>query len=180
MALVTALSVMPAQAADRVSSDGAEFPAETAALIAVTIAFFHEAERAATRSPSQKQPVIGLPQVVSPASLESPDLGLNALTNHGAVRHLTGYRINWYPMSRLLGSVDFMGTWNSNRDLVCGYVSWDLSKPNDPVLEGVKANYVDLSALRSASPEKVHKALLDANCAFGAVDANFAFFEPEN
>lgn len=178
MSLVAALAALPAQAADRTSSEALEFPAETAALIAVTTALFHEAERAAAGKQSTEQPVIGRPRILSPATLESPDLALNALTNHGAVRNLTGYRINWYPMSRLLGTVDFMGTWNSNRDLVCGYVSWDLSKSNDPVLESVQANYIDLNELDSASPEMVHKALLDANCAFGAVDANFAFFEP--
>lgn len=178
LATVTSVLALPALATDRVTPQTDEFQIETETLIAVTNAFFAAAERAAfeTRPPASQ--VIGRPEVISPASLQNSDPALQALTDHGAVQHLTGYRINWYPTSRLLGTVDYMGTWNNNRSLVCGYVSWDLSTPDAPVLEGVKANYLDLSTLASASPAQVHKALLEANCAFGAIDVNFAFFEP--
>ena len=176
--MALALATFPVSAADRISPATAEFPTETAALIAVTTAFFHAAERAALDSEAPKRPVIGLPEVVSPASVETTDPAFEMMTNHGAVQHLTGFRINWYPVSRLLGTVDFMGTWGNNRNLVCGYVSWDLSAPEAPTLENLDVTYVDLAELKSATPQKVHATLLEANCAFGAIDANFAFFEP--
>lgn len=180
LTIVALGAAVPVFAADRISSQAHEFPTETAVLIAVTMAFFNAAERAAAQQSEPSQPVIGLPSVLTPAKASPTDPALEALTDRGAVRHLTGYRINWYPVSRLLGSVDFMGTWNGNRNLVCGYVSWDLSEANAPVLEGIDVNYVDLDELASLKPAKVHEALLEANCAFGAVDANFSFFEPVN
>lgn len=176
VALAAAFSAAPLQA----SGSEQEFPTETAALIAATSAFFDAAERAAQKRDTPSQPVIGLPQIVSPASLQASDAAFEPLTNHGAVQHLTGYRINWYPVSRLLGTVDFMGTWGGNRNLVCGYISWDVTTPDAPVLESVTANYVDMDELASLSPSKAHEALLEANCAFGAVDVNFAFFDPIN
>ena len=175
---VAAISAGPTHASDQDSVELAEFQSETETIIAATIAFFEAAERAAQDRSTPTTPVIGLPQAVSPVSLKASDPALEILTDHGAVQHLTAYRINWYPLSRLLGTVDYMGTWNSNRNLVCGYLSWDLSDPEAPVLEDVKANYVDLAELASASPDQVHEALLEANCAFGAIDVNFAYFEP--
>lgn len=174
VAMAATLSGAPLLASDATQ----EFPTETAALIAATTAFFEAAERAAAKPETPSQPVIGLPQVVSPASLSDADPAFKELTNHGAVQHLTGYRINWYPVSRLLGTVDFMGTWDGNRNLVCGYVSWDVSTPDAPVLESVTANYIDMDDLASLSSGKAHEALLEANCAFGTVDVNFAFFDP--
>ncbi|MEO9825108.1 MAG: hypothetical protein ABJF50_11895 [Paracoccaceae bacterium] len=178
VAVVMAFAALPAFASDRVSPDTLEFPTETAALIAVTTAFFQAAENAATAPPVPNRTTIGLPQIVSPARVEASDPAFEMMTNHGAVQHLTGYRINWYPVSRLLGTVDFMGTWGKNRNLVCGYVSWDLSAPEAPMLENLDVTYVDLAELKSEKPHRVHAILLEANCAFGAVDANFAFFEP--
>ena len=99
------------------------------------------------------------------------------MTLHGPLRHLTGYRINWYPTERFLGSVDYMGTWDGNRNLVCGYLIWDLGDPANPVLESVTANYVELGTLLGATAAEVHETLLEANCAYGAIDENFAFFD---
>ena len=181
-ALFAAVSAAPAQAVDRVTSASAEFPTETAAVVAATSAFFDAAERAASgeRAP-QQQPVIGLPEVVSPARLgDQDDPRFEVLTREGPVQHLTGYRISWYPVDRFLGAVDFMGTWNNNRNLVCGYVTWDLSTSGTPQLDDVTANFVDLAELASFSPAEVHEALLEANCAYGAIDVNFAFFAPVN
>lgn len=180
VALAAALSAAPIQASDSDAMVQQEFPTETAALIAATTAFFDAAERATLDRKAPSQPVIGLPQIVSPASLQESDPAFEQLTNHGAVQHLTGYRINWYPVSRLLGTVDFMGTWGNNRNLVCGFVSWDVTTPDAPVLEGVTANYVDMGELAEMTPSKAHEALLEANCAFGAIDVNFAFFDPIN
>jgi len=107
----------------------------------------------------------------------SQDEALDALNGHGPVRHLTGYRISWYPVDRLLGSVDFMGTWDGNRNLVCGYLTWDLSDPDAPVLENMEATFVKLETLLSEKPSDVHRILLEANCAYGAIDANYGFFD---
>jgi hypothetical protein len=170
----------PAQAIDRVMSASAEFPAETAALVAATSAFFEEAERAAAKDERPSQPVIGLPTVVSPVGFEASDPQYVSLTERGPVRHLTGYGISWYPTDRLLGVVDFMGTWDNNRNLVCGYVTWDVTAPDAPVLQSVQTSYVDMSELASADDEKVHETLLEANCAYGAIDINFAFFDVSN
>ena len=95
----------------------------------------------------------------------------------GPVQHLTGYRISWYPVDRLLGTVDFMGTWRGNRNLVCGYLTWDLSDPKKPELQEVTANFVDLDALTSESDVQIHRTLMEANCAFGAIDPNYAYFD---
>ena len=69
-----------------------------------------------------------------------------------------------------------MGTWDGNRNLVCGYLTWDLSDPATPVLETVAANYLDLGELVGASPAEVHEALLEANCAYGAIEAELSVF----
>ena len=96
----------------------------------------------------------------------------------GPVDHLTVYRITWYPMDRLYGTVDFMGTWDGNRNLVCGYLTWDLTDPDAPELETVSANFVDLAEMAGAGQVHVHQSLLEANCAYGAIEANYLVFEP--
>lgn len=176
---VTALAVFcvaPVLAETPVSVDATgEFPAETAAIVAATTALFDAVETPAANEP-RKSPVIRLPRLATKARIES-DAKTDPLTEKGPVRHLTGYRISWYPVDRFLGTVDFMGTWDGNRNLVCGYVTWDLSDPQAPVLDTVSANYVDLKALSGEPPSKIHAALLEANCAYGAIDANFTLFE---
>lgn len=180
VAVLAAISAAPAQAIDLSVSASAEFPSETVALIAATTAFFDAAERAASGKSVTRPPVIGLPEAVSPVGLKTSAPELEELTRHGPVQHLTGYRINWYPVDRFLGAVDFMGTWDNNRNLVCGYITWDMTLPDAPTLDRVDAIYVDVSKLASASAEEVHEVLLEANCAYGAIDVNFAFFEPES
>lgn len=154
-----------------------EFPKETEALLAATTAFFNEVERTPDGARKGKS-IFRLPDLARRIKGAAPDAGPGALTQKGPVHHLTGYRINWYPVDRFLGSVDFMGTWNGNRNLVCGYLVWDLSTPEEPVLRTVTANFIDLDDFDGKSPSEIHEFLLEANCAFGAVDANYAFFEP--
>lgn len=154
-----------------------EFPKETEALVAATTAFFNEVERIPAKARSG-QPVFRMPELARRIKGATPDAGPGALTQHGPVKHLTGYQINWYPVDRFLGSVDFMGTWNGNRNLVCGYLVWDLSLPDAPVLSDVTANFIDLDDFDGKSPAEIHEFLLEANCAFGAIDENYAFFEP--
>lgn len=171
LALLGALSVNPAGAEGRAVFE-TEFAEEAEALVDATAAFFDAVEASAP--------------IHDRASVANGSVGwatVNALgktrhlTKRGPVDHLTGYRVTWYPLDHLSGTVDFMGTWNGNRDLVCGYLTWDMSNPAEPVLDRVSANFVDLSRLRGASTRKVHASLLEANCAFGAIDANFHHFD---
>lgn len=149
------------------SSAGAEFPRETAAIVAATTALFDAVEDGA-ETPATPNRVVAIP-----ASFDT-----NALTTRGPVRHLTGYRINWYPVDRFLGAVDFMGTWDGNSNLVCGYVLWDLTDPGAPELDTLVANFVDVAALDAGSATEAHLALLDANCAYGDIDLNYTVFDP--
>jgi hypothetical protein len=176
-AFLSAAFVMPAQAQMSAALTGtAEFPAETAAIVQATAQLFDAVEAEAARRGSR--PAIGRPVVLAtPASVGANSGKTDILVSRGPVDHLTGYRINWYPVDRFLGSVDFMGTWGRNRNLVCGFVTWDMSNPKSPVLDSVEATFIDISDLSGEGPESIHAALLDANCAYGAIDANYAFFE---
>lgn len=160
------------------TSDAAviEFPAETQALVSATTAFFDAIET--DRGVDDRVPTIQAPKLAQKISALPPVAGAEELTKHGPLNHLTGYRISWYPLDRFLGSVDFMGTWNGNRNLVCGYLTWDLSELDQPVLKTVSANFLNLDDFAGKSPSEIHEALLEANCAFGAINDNYAFFEP--
>lgn len=175
-ALLSAAFVLPASAQMPASLGTAvEFPAETAAIVQATSRLFDAVEAGAEPRPAR--PVISAPLTATPASLQLGNTRADVLTSHGPVDHLTGYRISWYPVDRFLGSVDFMGTWDGNRNLVCGFVTWDLSDPDAPVLDSVTATFLDVSELSQDGDGDIHAALLDANCAHGAIDANYAYFE---
>ena len=153
-----------------------EFATETEAIVAASVDLFEAAE-AATDRPAEPSFRIGEP-AATPAGLARQDQTLGAFPEaYGPVRHLTGYRITWYPMEHLMGAVDFMGTWNRSRNLVCGYVAWDLTDPALPALERVVTNYVDLAQLDGADRAEIETVLVEANCAFGEIDANFAVFQ---
>lgn len=151
-----------------------EFPEQNAALVAATVAFFERVEGEDAK-PRRRIPIIGLPLRATRSS--APDTNATVLTRMGPVRHLTGYNITWYPTDRLLGTVDFMGTWDGNRNLVCGYLTWDLTDPNAPKLETVSANFVSLETLKRTGAGEAERVLLNANCAYGSIDENYAFFE---
>ena len=175
-AFLSAVFMLPAQAQMPAAlTEAAEFPAETAAIVQATAQLFDAVEAEAARRGSR--PAIGRPVLAMPASIGANSAKTDVLVSRGSVDHLTGYRINWYPVDRFLGSVDFMGTWDRNRNLVCGFVTWDMSNPKSPVLDSVEATFLDISDLSGESAEEIHAALLDANCAYGAIDANYAFFE---
>ena len=174
--ILSAALSMPAQAQMPASlTEAAEFPAETAAIVQATARLFDVVE--ASGRPRDGRPVIARPVLAKPASVRAEDAKADILVSRGPVDHLTGYRISWYPVDRFLGSVDFMGTGDGNRNLVCGFVTWELTDPKAPVLESVDATFLDIGALSGESAETIHAALLDANCAYGAIDANYAFFE---
>ena len=175
--LLTGVPMSSAQAEASTSAESAsEFPIEMAALVAATAQLFEAVESSFERRPGS-DPVISIPDAITPATVDAFDTKASVLTARGAVDHLTAYRIEWYPLDRFLGSADFMGTWDENRNLVCGFVTWDLTVPEAPELESVTATFLDVSNLAVGSDEQIHAALLEANCAFGAIDPNYAFFE---
>lgn len=159
--------------ADTAASMDADPQLPHKALVDATAAFFDRVE--AFEAPKKRRPVIGIPVTVTTSRAGQGDAKM--LTRKGPVRHLTGYRVTWYPLDRLLGTVDFMGTWNGNRNLVCGYLTWDLSDPEEPILQKLTASFVDMQDLSDASEEQVHRSLIEANCAFGSVDDNYRIFD---
>lgn len=177
LVLCTGLAVAPFHAARAETSEvgAVEFPNESRALIRATQAFFQQIE---AESEQQNRPaVIGVPLSITRSSAKIPSDTTELITRMGPVDHLTGYRITWYPVDKLYGTVDFMGTWNGNRNLVCGYLTWDLSDPEDPVLESVAASFVDVTTLAKTSDRDIHQTLLEANCAHGAIEANYRMFD---
>ena len=155
---------------------GEEFPEETAALVAATVALFDAIEAESLVKP--RIPEIRIEGLAIPAKLPADAALTQAFPDDkGLVQHLTGYRINWYPVDRFLGAVDFMGTFDGNRNLVCGYILWDVSDPEAPTLDRVIANYLDVDRLDAATPAEAHRALLDANCAYGEIEPNFTVFD---
>jgi len=163
-------------ASNALPAPGEEFPEETAALVAATVALFDAIESEGDTEP--RIPEIRIEGLATQATLPTNAAWTLAFPDDkGPVQHLTGYRINWYPVDRFLGAVDFMGTYDGNRNLVCGYVMWDISDPDAPELDRVIANYLDLDRLDAAAPADAHRALLDANCAFGEIEPNFTVFD---
>ena len=161
-------------AANAIPHSEAEFALETRAMVEVTAALFDAVES----TPAPSGPNV-LTLDVTPASLSGDDAIASAFpSDRGPVQHLTGYRINFYPTGRLLGAVDFMGTFDKNRNLVCGYVTWDLTDPDAPQMMQLVANYVDVGTLTDQPVDDAHAALLEANCAYGDIDPNFTVFEP--
>jgi len=150
----------------------AEFPIEHAALIEATQDFFDAVE--AENPKREKTPVLGW--TINATRSYAGEDDVSTLTKMGPVKHLTGYQITWYPTEKLLGTVDFMGTWDGSRNLVCGYVTWDFSLPDAPKLHSISANFISPDALNHADAREVHRALIASNCAHGAVEANYAFF----
>ncbi|MBT8459942.1 MAG: hypothetical protein KJN60_09760 [Boseongicola sp.] len=144
-------------------------------MVAATTALFESVEAApGSNGIELRVDGVAIPARVTPGA----DVSAAFPTKYGPVAHLTGYRVNWYPVDRLLGAVDFMGTYDRNRGLVCGYVTWDLSDSDEPVIDQLVANYVDLDLLSKRHPGATHAALLDANCAYGEIEPNFTVFDP--
>ncbi len=153
-----------------------EFPTENQALIDATIAFFDKVE--GHRVSRKRAPVIGIPLSATKSSARTQsDEDTSLLTRMGPVDHLTGYRITWYPVDHLLGTVDFMGTWDNSRNLVCGYLTWDLSDPESPQLAELSASFIDIDELARANGVQIEQSLMDANCAFGEIDDNYRIFD---
>ena len=177
LVLWSALAIAPFQAAyaDAADNGFVEFPQESKALIQATNAFFDQIEAEGHRN--KKPGVIGVPLSITKSSAKPTSDTKDLLTRMGPVGHLTGYRITWYPMDTLRGTVDFMGTWKGNRNLVCGYLTWDLSDPDTPKLDTVSASFVDIAAFANASDRDIHQSLLEANCAHGAIEANYRMFD---
>ena len=168
-------------ASDAPISPSEEFPVEAASLIAATTALFDTVEAGlAAQEQSNKTLRIRILGDATPTSASAGAMEFDAFpAERGPVNHLTGYRITWYPVDRLLGVVDFMGTYDGNRNLVCGFVTWDMTDPDVPKLEHLAANYVDLGLLATRHPGATHEALLNSNCAYGEIEPNFRVLIPQ-
>ncbi len=159
-------------AAEPVAVDYPEFPRETAALVAATEALFDaiEAETPADKPALQLK---GLGAIIEPVSMDLPETSRRALrADLGALENLTAYNITWYPTDHLTGAVDFVGTWGNGRNLVCGYITWDLSGTDTPELVAMTTSYLDTSTLIGLPTDAAHGELLRANCAYGQIEPN--------
>jgi len=173
------LASNPAAAAGLHPETG-EFPLETLRLVAATEALFDRLE-SETANPARETPQIELRLArpdASPASL--PAVGRRAVREDlGAIEHLTAYGLTWYPLETLSGTVDFVGSWDGGRNLVCGYVTWDMSDPEAPVLAAMTTSYLDTSVLVGLPDDLAHGELLRANCAHGSIEPNLELIRPD-
>ncbi|NRB01237.1 MAG: hypothetical protein HRU32_15750 [Rhodobacteraceae bacterium] len=148
-----------------------EFPIEEQALVKATNRFFDLVEDQETTAPVDfysEAWAMNMP-------LESwEEERVSQLVDYGPVRDLTAYKITWYPVDELMGAVDFVGRYNDGESLVCGYVLWEFGTGGTPRLRGYKANYVEISDLAGMSDLQIGEELLNANCAYTDIDANFA------
>jgi hypothetical protein len=149
-----------------------EFPREERALVEATAEFFDavEATSAGERSSAYADPFAATAATEDGRETRISQVGPAA----GPLTGLKGYRITWYPVDTLMGAVDFVGRDETGRNLVCGYVLWEMSDEAEPRLRDYTATYVDTWALAALSPEEQGKRLIEANCAFTDVESNFA------
>jgi hypothetical protein len=148
-----------------------EFPTQERALVDATSAFFSAVENP---SASSGHDFFSDAFAAAMPLEEWRSLRLAQLTDHGAISGLTAYRITWYPVDTLLGAVDFVGHDEDGSNLVCGYVLWEFAESAAPQLRWYEATHVDTRELATLSPEEQGKRLLEANCAYTEIEANFA------
>jgi len=169
---VLLLAAPPAAAEGLYPSQTPEFGPETLSLVRATEKLFDslEAESAQTAPNGrfQLRPVL---RDAEPVAL--PAAGRHALSaENGPVADLTAYKVTWYPTDRLSGTVDFVGTWKNGRNIICGYVTWDMSDPVNPSLAAMTTSYLDTKALVRMADDTAHAELLRANCAYGEIEPN--------
>lgn len=148
-----------------------EFPIEERALMKATDGFFRYVE-----DPTDTRPMTFYADAWA---MNMPldvwqEQRISQLVDYGPVRDLTAYKITWYPVDELMGAVDFVGRYDDGESLVCGYVLWEFGSGPTPRLRGYQANYVDISSLAGMTQTEIGEELLEANCAFTDIDANFA------
>ncbi|MEL7461474.1 MAG: hypothetical protein AAFX45_14835 [Pseudomonadota bacterium] len=169
----------PAVAGPQTPAERAEFGLETFHMLQATQTLFDALEAASADTDKPGLQLRLADPAAEPAALDLPPAGQMAIrTDLGPVANLRGYGVTWYPTDRLLGSVDFVGTWNNGRNLICGYATWDMSDSAAPVLASVTTSYIDAGALSLLTQEATHAALLRANCAYGAIEPNLDFVKP--
>lgn len=163
----TSVTAASAEATDFVAVPE-EFAIEAERLVEATAALFADLERDQAPSMRKRQPVIGIPQPVGFTAVTE------AVEDRPDMDHLRAYRVSWYPVETLLGTVDFVGTYDGGRNLVCGYVTWNLDDPEETEMVALQTNLVDLESLSALPHGERHLALIEANCAFGEIEPNFA------
>ncbi|MEL7027435.1 MAG: hypothetical protein AAGO57_09445 [Pseudomonadota bacterium] len=173
-----ALLALPVLAGSPTKNTEIDFGPETLALVAATETLFDALE--AEGMQAEDTPRLQLRSLgANPVAMVLPEAGRAALRDDlGPVADLTAYDITWYPGKKLAGSVDFVGTWKDGRNLVCGYVTWDMSDPRDPNLAAMTTSYLDTKNLVRLPDAAAHGELLRANCAFGALEPNLELVRP--
>ncbi|MEM9707581.1 MAG: hypothetical protein AAF871_02225 [Pseudomonadota bacterium] len=169
-ALLAPLCVCAAPAfADEARSPNAEPEQwrETVNIVRATEALFERLESESARFEPRFEKAAAMSVSIASGEYRALD------ADQGPVRNLTGYRITWYPEGQLVGSVDFVGTWQGGTNLICGYVTWDMSYPDFPRLKAVEAKYLESKNLARLNRDDRHQALLNANCAYGEIGGNF-------
>lgn len=168
-------------AADGLYPESTEFGAETLSIVAATEALFDaiEAETPGLTDAPRLQLRLAGPETASPVAL--PLASEHALSEkHGPVADLTAYGLTWYPGDdALAGTIDFVGTWGNGRNLVCGYVTWDMGDADAPQLASMTTAYLDTKILVGLPDQSQHAELLRANCAHGAIEPNLELVRPE-
>jgi hypothetical protein len=148
-----------------------EFPAQERALVAATSAFFDAVEQPGINAEH------GFFADAFAAAVPLEDWRahrLDDLVDHGPIEGMTAYRITWYPVDTLLGAVDFVGRDADGVNLVCGYVLWEFGDESKPHLRWYEATYVDTAELAGMNAEEAGARLIEANCAYTDIEANFA------
>lgn len=148
-----------------------EFPREERAIVEATAEFFDAVEATSAGGVAS---AYADPFAATAATGDRLETRISQVRGTAPLTGLTGYRITWYPVDTLLGTVDFVGRDETGRNLVCGYVLWEFSDDAEPRLRDYQATYVDTWALAALSPEEQGKRLIEANCAFTDVESNFA------
>jgi hypothetical protein len=167
----TYFSFLVSGAALAAGSLASEFPVEERALVRATSAFFEAVE-----SPDKTASYDFFSEAYAAAVplTEWQDKQLRQLVANGPLKDLTAYRITWYPLDELMGAVDFVGSDQDSNALVCGYVLWEFSEETEPRLRWYEATHLDPVQLEKMSAEDASAKLLEANCAFTDLDANFS------
>lgn len=179
LALMFGLAVPVQAASSGMAERPVEYAAERSLLLSATARLFDTMEAESAMLPPRRRPfgwqTLRRQGTPTRSSLGLSDAGRMALGEEfGPVKDLTGYRITWYPTDRLSGTVDFVGTWASGRNLLCGYVTWDLSEPQQARLVEIDIAYLDTWELLGSHSDRAHAALLEANCAYGELAPNFS------
>ena len=156
---------------------------EREVMVEMTSNLFLEIERCGATTAAPTGPLENNPLgKFNPASFQADsDLKEANICNQEPIHRLLGYRLTYYPTeAKTIWTVDFMGTFGKNSGLACGYLSWDTTNPSAPELAHIEVRLLNFSDLLELGEKDAHVVLLEANCAYGALDPNLFVFDQIN